>query len=130
MSDADNTVNVLLVEDYPANILIAETLLAEFGYTCKSVTCGITACEAVQKQHYPIILMDINMPDMDGYQATKKIREFEHSSFRKPAHIIAMTAHSAKDTKMKSIEYGMDDYITKPFDVTDLQDKLNAASQF
>ncbi|WP_321392345.1 response regulator [uncultured Desulfuromusa sp.] len=104
---------ILLVEDYPTNQQIALRYLVDEGYKVDLAENGLQAVTAFQQQHYDLILMDIQMPQMDGYEATKKIREHEgEQKHRTP--ILAMTAHAAIDDKDKCLAAGMDDYISKP----------------
>jgi CheY-like chemotaxis protein/HPt (histidine-containing phosphotransfer) domain-containing protein len=116
--------HILLAEDYPTNQEIAKTHLERAGYHVDVAENGKVAVEAFKRNHYDLILMDIQMPVMDGYQATKSIREIElalaatgfvHSP--RTAHrvpIIAMTAHAMQEYKELCLEAGMDDFLSKP----------------
>ena len=102
---------VLLAEDNEINRFIANELLTTAGFLLDSAENGAQAVEMVQSQTYDIILMDIQMPEMDGFTATKIIRsmhEFDHLP------ILAMTANAMQGDREKSLEAGMDDHITKP----------------
>jgi len=111
---------ILLVEDYPTNQEVAKIHLRRTGYQVDLAENGQEAVEAFKRKHYDVILMDIQMPVMDGYEATAKIRFLESKlANHKPdpgsrIPIIAMTAHAIKGYKEKCLEAGMDDYITKP----------------
>lgn len=113
----ENAKKVLLVEDYPANIMIATLMLEEMGYRVDVVSTGQDAVDHVKQntQPYHAILMDIQMQGMDGFQATKVIREWETE---KPfhSHIIGATAHALTGDRERCINAGMDDYISKPID--------------
>ncbi len=117
-----------LAEDYPFEILVAEdniinqkmirNVLKLLGYTADIVANGLEVIEAVKRQRYDLIFMDIQMPEMDGYEATSVI--IDHLKANRPI-IIAMTANAMKSDKEKCMEIGMDDYITKPLKVEDLK---------
>ena len=106
---------ILLAEDEFINTTLAETLLIRAGFTVVTVANGRDAVEAWQKHSFDCILMDIQMPEMDGYEAVARIRTLEkRSGTRVP--IIAMTAHAMPDDQKRCIQAGMDDYISKPID--------------
>ncbi len=106
---------ILLAEDEFINTTLAEALLTRAGYRVTAVTSGRQAVEAWQEHHFDCILMDIQMPEMDGYEAVARIREMEKDrSERVP--IIAMTAHAMPGDEKKCLQAGMDDYISKPID--------------
>ncbi len=110
-----NEKQILVAEDQVINRKIVLQLLAKKGYSAKAVENGKLALEAVTQNPdaYSLILMDVQMPEMDGFEATEKIREFEKE---KGIHIpiIAMTAHAMKGDKEKCLAAGMDYYISKP----------------
>ncbi len=117
-------IEILLAEDYPTNQQVALRHLHSAGYNVDLAENGLQAVNAFQRKRYDLILMDLQMPIMDGYEATCKIRELEISlkkvsdgeisAERKKVPIVAMTAHAIKGFKEKCLETGMDDYITKP----------------
>lgn len=109
---------ILLVEDNPINQKLAVTLLKKAGYRVKTVDNGRQAVEAVSTGTYGLVLMDVQMPEMDGLEATKHIRELNDEKAHLP--IIAMTAHAMRGDREKCIEAGMDDYITKPIQPEEL----------
>ncbi|MBU0991125.1 MAG: response regulator [Proteobacteria bacterium] len=110
--------NILLVEDYPANQIIALTFLAETGCLVELAENGQQAVEAFKNKHYDLIFMDMQMPVMDGYDATKTIRSLEREkpgqTAEKAVPIIAMTANALKGDKEKCLEAGANDYVPKP----------------
>ena len=118
------SIEILLVEDYPTNQQVALRHLHSAGYKVDLVENGLEAVNAFQRKDYDLILMDLQMPIMDGYEATGKIRELEVSLKRgsdneisaekKKVSIVAMTAHAIKGLKKKCLEAGMDEFITKP----------------
>lgn len=114
---------ILLVEDNEINQLVAMTALKNWNLEVELANNGVEGLQAFQENEYDLILMDIHMPEMDGYETTKKIRELEQKS---GGHIpiIAMTASALIGDNMKCIEVGMDDYISKPFEPDNLMRKI------
>ncbi|PKM51771.1 MAG: hypothetical protein CVV02_03935 [Firmicutes bacterium HGW-Firmicutes-7] len=110
-----NSIKILLVEDNDINQELAKAILEEYGYTIHIAEHGRIALDMILQETYDIVLMDLQMPVMDGYEATRKIREIDRF---KNLPIIAMSAHAIKGIKEKVYEVGMNDYITKPFDVS------------
>ncbi len=114
--------HILVVEDNQINQLIAEELLCSVGYSVNIANNGQEAIDMLEKKHYDLVLMDIQMPIMDGLTATKIIR-------KKPKFndlpIIAMSAHAMAGDKEKSIQSGMNEHITKPITPSILFDCLN-----
>ncbi len=106
---------ILLVEDYPANVMVATTYLEEFGYSYDVASTGTDALRMAQENTYLVILMDVQMAGMNGYEATRLIREHEKTTGRARTHIIGMTAHALSGDREKCLNAGMDDYIAKPF---------------
>ncbi|HVJ51045.1 MAG TPA: response regulator [Aliidongia sp.] len=106
---------ILLAEDNSINRDIAETILRKAGYTVDSVPDGRRAIEAVGRGGYDLVLMDVQMPEIDGFQATISIRLSEPRGMRVP--IIAMTANAMRGDRDKCLEAGMDDHVAKPIDL-------------
>jgi PAS domain S-box-containing protein len=104
---------VLLAEDNPINQKLAVVLLQKAGYSVDAVETGAQALEKVQANQYNAVLMDVQMPEMDGLEATHRIREWEKDTGRH-IPIIAMTAHAMQGDRERCLEAGMDDYVTKP----------------
>ena len=104
---------ILVVEDNPVNQLVATGLLEALGYTTDTADDGLQAIEAARDSGYDAILMDVQMPHMDGYTATRHIRADENGR-RRP--IIAMTAAAVEGERERCLEAGMDDFLTKPVD--------------
>jgi len=105
--------HILLVEDNEINQLVARELLIANGYSVDIADNGQIAIDMIHKKHYDLVLMDIQMPVMDGLSATKKIREdsaYDHLP------IIAMSANAMSSDIEKSINSGMNDHLTKPID--------------
>ena len=102
-----------MVEDNPVNQMVATGLLAALGYTSEVAPDGLAAIEAVRERDFDAVLMDVQMPHMDGYTATRHIRATETGQ-RLP--IIAMTAAAVEGERERCLAAGMDDYLTKPVD--------------
>ncbi len=116
---------ILLVEDYEPNVLVATSMFNNFGYHYEVARNGQEATERFASGKYSIVLMDVEMPLMDGYATTRHIRGIEKSTASPPVAIIAMTAHAMKGDREKCIAAGMDDYIAKPFNPYQLQAVLS-----
>jgi PAS domain S-box-containing protein len=117
----EQLVRVLLVEDHPINQRVTVRMLGRLGYSADVVSNGQLAVDALQHGEYTLVLMDCQMPEMDGYAATQEIRRLEHegtialhriSARRIP--IVAMTASAMAGDRERCIASGMDDYLTKP----------------
>jgi CheY-like chemotaxis protein len=105
---------VLVTDDNVINQKVASRLLQQLGYTAEIASNGCEAISAIEKTHYDLVFMDVQMPSMDGLEATRRIREFEHRTKRRPAKIVAMTANAMIGDRDKCLNAGMDDYLAKP----------------
>lgn len=106
---------LLLVDDNATNLQLVQYVLTKRGYTVDVATNGQKAVEAFEAGHYHAVLMDCQMPIMDGYTATRTIRHFEHAHGRFPIPVLATTAGGVKDARERCEEAGMDDMIQKPY---------------
>ena len=105
---------VLCVDDNPANLLLLETLLTDMGSEVVAVDSGQKALEAVERETFDMVFMDVQMPGMDGRQTTEAIRCWEIESGHSPLPIVALTAHALSNEKRALLQSGLDDYLTKP----------------
>lgn len=121
---AEPKVNILLVDDTPSNLVVLQATLAGLGENLVCARSGLEALRRLLEEDYALILMDVQMPGMDGFEATLSIRERERAS---GAHlpIVAMTAHAMKGDRERCLAAGMDDYVTKPFDAASLRRVLD-----
>ncbi len=113
---------VLVAEDSQINQIVATRVLERCGCRVRVVGDGAQALEALATQHYDAVLMDCQMPGMDGYEATAELRRREQGARRTP--VIAMTAHAMTGDRERCIDAGMDDYISKPVRHADLAETL------
>ena len=109
---------ILVAEDNPANRMVMKKLLKKVGMEARFAENGQLALESYQQDHeqLQLILMDCEMPVLDGYDATAAIRQFEADSGLARKLIVGLSAHAIDDLKNKALERGMDDYLTKPID--------------
>ena len=117
------TGRILLAEDNSINSEIAIEILGQFGLEVEPVWDGVQAVNkirSVSPDYYQLILMDIQMPNLDGYGATEQIRSFERESGRTPLPIVAMTANAFDEDMKKAYAAGMNEYITKPVDIGEI----------
>jgi signal transduction histidine kinase/CheY-like chemotaxis protein len=117
---------ILLVEDNNSNRMLAMSVLKRRGWTCDIALNGLEALEMVQKNVYDIVLMDCQMPVMDGYESTRRIRQLEGMS--RHTTIIAMTANAMEGDRAKCLAAGMDDYLSKPLNYPQLLSLIAKAS--
>ncbi|MFO1241646.1 MAG: PAS domain S-box protein [Rickettsiales bacterium] len=116
--------HVLLVEDYEPNIMVARTMLEQMGYGYDVALNGFEALRKFVHGTYDVILMDVQMHELDGLEATRRIRRIEAEKGLQPTPIIAMTAHVREQDKHKCLEAGMDNFISKPFEPAELSEKV------
>ena len=116
---AKRQLNLLLVEDNPVNQRVARLVLASTGHLVDVVDNGLSAIEAVRTKRYDVVLMDVQMPGLDGMETTKRIRALPPPASKTP--IIAVTANAMSGAREEYLAAGMDDYISKPFQPAELR---------
>ncbi len=117
---------VLVAEDNPVNQKVALRQLQKLGFSADAVGDGSEAIEALSRHGYDVVIMDCHMPEMDGYEATRLLRQRPSLA---QTYVIAMTANAMQGDREKCLAAGMDDYISKPTRLTDLEAALNKAMQ-
>jgi PAS domain S-box-containing protein len=116
-------VRILLVEDNPINQLVAKKFLSNWGIDLTIANNGREATEKIQARNFDLILMDLQMPEMDGFTATRTIRSWDDPYFR-TVPILALTAAATSDSRQEVLESGMNDFIVKPFQPETLFEKI------
>lgn len=112
--------SILYAEDSENNVLLVSLYLKGQPYALDVAQNGMEAVDKFKQGHYDIILMDIQMPVMDGVDATTAIRKYEQQNNKKHTPIIAITAHSMEENKRRAMDAGCDLFVTKPITKTDL----------
>jgi CheY-like chemotaxis protein/sensor domain CHASE-containing protein len=118
--DTNRSLRILLAEDNPVNQLVALGMLNELGHETTVVTDGNEAVAKFKEQDFDLVLMDCQMPELDGYKATQAIRAWEGDQDRSPTAIIALTANALSGDRERCLAAGMTDYISKPFTLNKL----------
>ncbi|MBA4395324.1 MAG: hypothetical protein C0407_17370, partial [Desulfobacca sp.] len=117
-------VRILVAEDNPTNQLVALGILKKLGYRGEAVANGAEALRSLQEIPYNLVLMDCQMPEMDGYEATRRIRNPDSMVLNRRIPIIAMTAYSMKGDREKCLDAGMNDYLSKPVNPKEVAEVL------
>ncbi len=112
--------SILVAEDNTLNQKLITTILSKQGFNFKLVENGVGAWELFQQESFDLVLMDCQMPIMDGLEATQKIRSYEDTQGLTKTPIIAITANGAIGYRDTCLEVGMDDYVAKPFKIDEL----------
>jgi CheY-like chemotaxis protein len=127
-NSAAQSLRILLAEDNPVNQKLALRQLRKLGYEAQAVGNGAEVLQEFERVSYDVILMDCQMPEMDGYEVTRRIREYEkRSALRAPVYIIAITAHALEGDREHCLSAGMNDYLTKPLHIAHLEAALTRA---
>ena len=120
------TANILLVDDRPDNLLALETILGDLGQKLVRATSGADALRSLLKQDFAVILLDVQMPGMDGFEARRRLREQASGS---PAFLVAMTGFGNEEDKRRTRAAGFDAHLTKPVELDALVTLLNDARE-
>ena len=126
--DPDDRLRILLAEDHPVNRQVMLGLLGRLGYRADLAVNGLEVLAALARQPYDVILMDVQMPEMDGLEATRRIRRQPPGPGGQP-RILAMTAHAMSGDRERCLEVGMDGYLSKPVQIADLAAALAATDR-
>jgi len=128
-SEPERSLRILLAEDNPVNQKLMILMLKKIGHSVVPVSNGRKAVDAATTEEFDLILMDVQMPEMDGFEATAMIRGHQKitGTF---TPIVALTAHALKGDREKCISAGMDDYITKPIQSRELLRIINSVSDY
>jgi len=120
----DNRGRVLLAEDHSTNRRVIKMMIASLGYQVDGVANGLLAVSALTSTEYDLVLMDCQMPEMDGYEATAMIRDLQSGVLNHNIPIVALTANALEEARQKCLEAGMNDFLTKPVLVQQLENIL------
>jgi two-component system sensor histidine kinase/response regulator len=129
LREARPTLRILLAEDNPVNQVLARRLLEKKGHTVVTANNGLEALAFLETESFDVALMDLQMPEMDGFEATHAVRERERTT-KKHLPIIALTAHAMKGDEERCLAAGMNGYISKPIRSTELFALLDRVTQF
>ncbi len=113
---------ILVAEDHPVNQLIAQKLLERLGFEVDVAGDGLEALAAIDRRRYDLVFMDCQMPMLDGYEATRRIRRHPNGH---GLPVVALTAHDLASDRVKCLAAGMDDYLAKPMDEATLSAVLD-----
>jgi CheY-like chemotaxis protein len=117
-------IKVLIAEDNQLSQKVIRGMMQKLGIDHTLVNNGREAVQAVMREHFDIILMDCDMPFVDGYSATQEIRQWERQESREALPILALTAHILEEQKQKALNSGMNEHLSKPIELGDLQNAL------
>lgn len=116
---------VLVVEDYEPNALVTLSLLQELGYEGDLASDGEEALRRLSSRPYDIVIMDIQLPGIDGLEVTRRLRVLEETAGRPPAPVLALSARATEDDRLLCMKAGMNDCLSKPFRLVELQAKMD-----
>ncbi len=127
LAEKRKQLRILLVDDNQVNIKVGSKMLSKLGVSCATAGNGVEALAALGAAHYDLVFMDIQMPEMDGYETTRQIRSQTTTTINPRVIIIAMTAHALKSDKDRCLAVGMNDFLTKPVRLEQLNEVLTRA---
>lgn len=114
---------ILCIEDNPHNMLLVRRILESFGYHLLQSSNGLEGIQIVETQQVDLVLLDINLPDIDGYEVIRRLRENENSALR-GIPIIVISANALVGDDEKALVLGCNKYLTKPIDIQELRDAV------
>jgi len=117
-------VEILLVEDNSVNLEVGLSMLDALGCAVTTASNGVEALDEMRHRQFAVVLMDCQMPKMDGFEATRQRRQLEHAENLEPATIIALTANAVAGDRERCLAAGMDDYLSKPFTLDQIREML------
>ena len=120
-SERFKSLKLLVAEDNAINRTVIGAMLNKFGLSPQFAVNGLEAVAAFERDNFDLIFMDCEMPEMDGFEATQKIRQIERDHHKTPTPILALTAHALAEYKQQSVEAGMNDHLSKPVNLNDIQ---------
>jgi signal transduction histidine kinase/CheY-like chemotaxis protein len=123
--DGNEAKKILIVEDNKVNRLVAEKILRNMKLDAVCVKSGKDCIDTIKSGRFDLIFMDCHMPDMDGFQTTQALRQYEEDNAQRPIPIIALTANTSAEIRQKCITAGMSDYVAKPIKIDVLQEVLD-----
>jgi CheY-like chemotaxis protein len=129
LREGRRTLRILLAEDNAVNQLLAVRMLEKQGYTVAVAHNGREALSALKRENFDVVLMDVQMPEMDGFEATAAIRNHEKETGGPHQAVIAMTAHAIAGDREHCLRAGMDGYVSKPFRIADLLKEIEALTR-
>ena len=115
---------MLLVEDNEVNQLVTRGMLSKLGYQVKTVSNGETGLALMEQEPFDLVLMDCMMPEMDGFEVTRLLRELEEREARDRTPVVAITANTAEGVQARCLAAGMDDFLAKPVHLDALETVL------
>jgi signal transduction histidine kinase/DNA-binding response OmpR family regulator len=125
---APRSLRILIAEDNLLNSILATKLLFRLGYNAETANNGMEVLETTQRESFDVVLMDCNMPVLDGYEACRRLREREAGQSHR-TYIIALTANAMVEHRNQCFAAGMDDYLAKPFQLSELISALGRAAR-
>jgi CheY-like chemotaxis protein len=125
LREASRRLSVLLAEDNRTNQKVATIMLERLGHEVALASNGLEAVDALKARRFDLVLMDVQMPEMDGFEATRRIRDPQSGVVDGKVPIVAMTAHAMKGDRERCLESGMDGYLAKPIKPADLREIID-----
>jgi CheY-like chemotaxis protein len=125
LKDGLENKKILIVEDNKVNRMVVEKILGNMKFDPTCVTSGKECIEAIKADTFDLIFMDCHMPDMDGFETTQALRQYEEEQHQNQVPIIALTANTSAEVRQACLISGMSDYMSKPIKMDTLNDMMN-----